>query len=78
MIDLKNAALAMNRAAIGEDFDGARYWASRIANQSARCGQLEVQAAALRVLLFLGPFGTEPTRGFGKAMLELAELLIRF
>lgn len=77
-IDLKNTALAMNRAAVAEDFDAARYWATRIAKQSARCGQLEIEAAALRVLLFLGPSGSEPTRGFGKAMFELAELLIRF
>jgi hypothetical protein len=66
----------MNRAATVDDFDGARFWAASIAAKAAHTGLAEVQAAALRVLLYLGPADTNPTPGFGKAMLNLADLLI--
>lgn len=75
-LDLKNAALEMNRAAVIEDFDNARYWAAYIAHQAASFGLVEVLACAQRVLLYLGPSKAEPTQGFGREMFDLAQLLI--
>jgi len=73
---LKHDALAMNRAVTVDDFDAARFWAASIETKAARAGLAEVQTAARRILLYLGPPDTSPTPGFGKAMLNLADLLI--
>jgi len=74
--DLKHEAIEMNRAATAGDFDGARFWASSIAAKAADARLPEIQTAALRVLLYLGPIDTPPTPGFGKAMVHLADLLV--
>ena len=74
--DLKHEALEMNRTAAVDDFDSARFWAASIAAKASHAGFADIQTAAFRVLLYLGPAETAPTPGFGHAMLHLADLLI--
>lgn len=73
--ELSVEALAMNDAALARDMDEARVRAHLIFGRALVLGLPEVADAAREVERLLGVSGTEPSPGYGHAMLRLANLL---
>jgi hypothetical protein len=68
-------AAAMGDAALAGDFDEARFRASLIIETADAAGLVDVVLAAARTLDQLGPAGGTPKRGYGTAILLLADRL---
>jgi 4-phytase/acid phosphatase len=66
---------AMNEAALGCDFEEARFLAQLVAGKARAAGLTKVAETAARVLSHLGPPGSAPLGGYGEAMLALASSL---
>jgi hypothetical protein len=73
--DLAFEALSMNEAALHRNFDEARFRARMIGGKASAEGHFEVVELAARIVNALGEPGTMPRRGYGKPMLELANLI---
>ena len=73
--EIVHESAAMNDAALAVDFDEARFRAQLVVAKADASGLVDVVIAAARVLERLGPLGTQPTGGYGEAMLALAHSL---
>ncbi|MGN6479495.1 hypothetical protein [Luteibacter sp.] len=73
--ELNVDCMAMNDAALATDLDEARFRAHLICVRADELGLHAVSDAAADVAAILGDPGTEPSPGYGHAMLRLAKLL---
>jgi hypothetical protein len=65
-------AMAISRAMLDRDFDEARFRAHLVLCEASTMGLPAVGASAQKILDVLGPLGTAPAPGIGRALLELS------
>lgn len=73
--ELTHDALAMNRAALSEDYDEVRFRLTLVIRAASRMGQTALSQQAQRVHEFLGPLGTSPPVGYGFHLRSLSTLI---
>lgn len=74
-LDLANDAMAMNKAALSEDYDEARFRVVLIVRAAEMMGQAALLKRAIRARESLGPFGTPPPIGYGVHLNSLSILI---
>lgn len=75
LADMAIDAAEMNRAALAQDFDEARFRAHIISAKAYKAGYLDLAAMAARTHRGLGPAATRPLPGFAHGMLCTTEMI---
>lgn len=73
--ELAADGMAMNDAALASDWDEARFRALLIGAKAEEASLNAIIRAARYVQAALGPTGPVPSRNYGKAMLDLANVI---
>ena len=75
--ELAADGMAMNDAALASDWEEARFRASLIRAKAEEASLSAIVQAARYVQATLGPTGSSPSQSYGKAMLDLANIIGR-